>query len=229
MKEKRIFYCEIAYVIGIIALAFGTAFMEKADFGMSMIVAPAYLIHLKVSQYFSFFTFGMSEYIFQALLLVLLSIAMHRIKKSYLLSFVTAFLYGVILDVFISVVAIFPYDGIAWRIAFYAVGMLMCTFGVALLFRTYIPPEAYELLVKELSQKYGVSIERFKTIYDFASLLLSIVLSFVFFGFGVFVGVSWGTVVCAILNGWLIGINSRWLDRFFVFKDALKLRNKIGI
>lgn len=74
MKEKRAFYCEIAYVIGIIALAFGTAFMEKADFGMSMIVAPAYLIHLKVSQYFSFFTFGMSEYIFQALLLVMLSI-----------------------------------------------------------------------------------------------------------------------------------------------------------
>ena len=229
MKEKRTFYCEIAYVIGIIALAFGTAFMEKADFGMSMIVAPAYLIHLKVSQYFSFFTFGMSEYIFQALLLVLLSIVMHRVKKGYLLSFATAFLYGIILDFFMSVAAIIPNNEIAWRVVFYIVGMLMCTFGVALLFRTYIPPEAYELFVKELSQKYGVSIERMKTLYDFVSLALSIILSFVFFGFGVFVGVSWGTLVCAILNGWLIGINTRFLDRFFVFKDALKLRGKIGI
>lgn len=229
MKEKRAFYCEIAYVIGIIALAFGTAFMEKADFGMSMIVAPAYLIHLKVSQYFSFFTFGMSEYIFQALLLVMLSIVMHRLKKSYFLSFATAFLYGVILDLFMSVAAIIPYNEIAWRVVFYIVGMLMCTFGVALLFRTYIPPEAYELFVKELSQKYGVSIERMKTLYDFVSLALSIILSFIFFGFGVFVGVSWGTLVCAILNGWLIGINTRFLDRFFVFKDALKLRGKIGI
>lgn len=229
MKEKRAFYCEIAYVIGIIALAFGTAFMEKADFGMSMIVAPAYLIHLKVSQYFSFFTFGMSEYIFQALLLVLLSIVMHRVKKGYLLSFATAFLYGIILDFFMSVAAIIPNNEIAWRVVFYIVGMLMCTFGVALLFRTYIPPEAYELFVKELSQKYGVSIERMKTLYDFVSLALSIILSFVFFGFGVFVGVSWGTLVCAILNGWLIGINTCFLDRFFVFKDALKLRGKIGI
>ena len=228
-KKIKVFKGEIAYVIGIIALAFGTAFMEKADFGMSMIVAPAYLIHLKVSQYFSFFTFGMSEYIFQALLLVLLSIVMHRVKKGYLLSFATAFLYGIILDFFMSVVAIIPYNEIAWRVVFYIVGMLMCTFGVALLFRTYIPPEAYELFVKELSQKYGVSIERMKTLYDFVSLALSIILSFIFFGFGVFVGVSWGTLVCAILNGWLIGINTRFLDRFFVFKDALKLRGKIGI
>ena len=35
MKEKKVFYCELAYAVGIIALALGTAFMEKANFGMS--------------------------------------------------------------------------------------------------------------------------------------------------------------------------------------------------
>ena len=91
MKGKRIFYCELAYFVGIVVLAFGTALMEKADFGMSMVVAPAYLLHLKVSQYLPFFTFGVAEYIFQALLLVLLSLVMGKAKKSYLLSFATAF------------------------------------------------------------------------------------------------------------------------------------------
>ena len=47
---KKTFYTEMAYVIGIITLALRTAFMEKADFGMSMVVAPAYLTYLKVSQ-----------------------------------------------------------------------------------------------------------------------------------------------------------------------------------
>ena len=61
MKRKHIFYCEIAFVIGIITLAFGAALMEKADFGMSMVVVPAYLIHLKASQFLPFYTFGMSE------------------------------------------------------------------------------------------------------------------------------------------------------------------------
>jgi hypothetical protein len=31
MKEKRVFYSELAYFIGILVLALGTAFMEKAD------------------------------------------------------------------------------------------------------------------------------------------------------------------------------------------------------
>ena len=103
MKGKRTFYCELAYIIGIVVLAFGTALMEKADFGMSMIVAPAYLLHLKVSEFLPFFTFGMSEYVFQAILLILLSVILRKVKKSYFLSFVTAIIYGMILDLFLSV------------------------------------------------------------------------------------------------------------------------------
>ena len=71
MKEKRTLYCELAYFVGIVVLALGTAMMEKANFGMSMVVAPAYLIHLKVSEFLPFFSFGMSEYIFQAFLLII--------------------------------------------------------------------------------------------------------------------------------------------------------------
>ena len=92
MKGKRIFYCELAYFLGIVVLAFGTALMEKADFGMSMVVAPAYLIHLKISEYVPYFLFGISEYVFQAALLAMLSLAMHKFKKSYILPFGTVFI-----------------------------------------------------------------------------------------------------------------------------------------
>ncbi len=143
MKREKIFYRDPAYVIGILVLALGTAFMEKADFGLSMIVAPAYLIHLKLSKFLPFFSFGMSEYVFQALLLVLLSIVMRKVKKGYFFS---------------------------------------CVLSIAL------------------------------------SLCL----------FRAFVGVSWGTVVCAFTNGFFIGLTSRVLERHFVFKDAFpKLKGKI--
>ena len=36
--------------------------MTKANFGVSMVVAPAYLLHLKLSQYWNFITFGVAEY-----------------------------------------------------------------------------------------------------------------------------------------------------------------------
>ena len=225
MKGKSIIYSELAYFIGIFVLALGTAFMEKADFGMSMVVAPAYLIHLKVSQYLPFFSFGVSEYVFQALLLALLSLVMGKAKKSYLLSFATAFLYGTVLDGAIRMVGLLPWTGILWRGIFYIAGLVICSVGVALLLRTYLPPEAYELVVKEFSQKFQMTIGKTKTIYDCCSCLLGIVLSLVFFRG--FIGVKWGTIVCAIINGWLIGRISVFLEKHFVWKDAFALRSKL--
>lgn len=225
MKGKRIFYCEWAYLFGIVILAFGTALMEKADFGMSMVVAPAYLIYLKVSEYVPSFSFGMSEYVFQAVLLVLLSLFMRKFKKSYILSFATAFLYGTVLDIALSTVALFPYSGLVWQVIFYIAGLIICALGVALLLHTYFPPEAYELVVKELSAKYHAAIGKTKTIYDCCSCVLAIVLSLCFFK--AFIGVKWGTIVCAIVNGWLIGKISRLLESKFILKDALSWRNKL--
>ena len=39
---KRTFSTELAYVLGIVFVAWGVVLMEKADFGVSMVVAPAY-------------------------------------------------------------------------------------------------------------------------------------------------------------------------------------------
>ena len=225
MEGKRIFYCELAYFVGIIVLAFGTALMEKANFGISMVVAPAYIIHLKLSEYMPFFSFGMSEYVFQAVLLVLLSCVMQGFKKSYIFSFATAFLYGTVLDVAINIVELFPCSGIVWKVIFYSAGLIICAIGVALLLHTYLPPEAYELVVKELSAKFNVTVGRTKTIYDCCSCILAMFLSICFFN--AFVGVKWGTIVCAIVNGWLIGKFSWLLENKFVLKDAFSLRNKL--
>ena len=46
--KKKFFYREWAYVFGLIIMAFASAFSEKAGFGMSMVVAPAYILHLKL-------------------------------------------------------------------------------------------------------------------------------------------------------------------------------------
>jgi len=96
--KKKTMYTEMAYVLGIVILALGTALMEKADFGMSMVVAPAYLLHLKISQTLPFFSFGMAEYTLQAVVIVLLALVMRRFRLSYLFSFCTAVIYGFVLD-----------------------------------------------------------------------------------------------------------------------------------
>lgn len=222
--KKKTFYTELAYIIGLTLLALSAALMEKADFGLSMVVAPAYLLHLKVSQYLPFFTFGMAEYTFQAVVLVIMIISIRKFKLSYLFSFVTAVLYGVILDFMIMVVSFVPSEGFVSRIVLYVFGLIGCASGVSLLFHTYISPEVYELFVKEVSSLLGININRFKTIYDCTSCVVAIVMSFAFFGLWQFEGVKLGTVVCALLNGYVIGMFSGFYERHFEFKDGLKLR-----
>ena len=224
--KKRVFYSELAYVLGILALAMGTAFMEKADFGMSMVVAPAYVLYLRLSQTWTFITFGMMEYLLQAVLLAILMLVMRRFKAAYLFSFVTAVIYGFALDGCMAAVSRIPADLLALRVAFYIFGLLLCALGVTFMFHTYIAPEAYELIVREFSSHYQISIPKFKTAYDIVSCLTAILLSFAFFGLWHFEGVKLGTVLCALINGWLIGMFGRILEALFIFRDALPLRHK---
>ena len=223
---KKIFYTELAYVVGLITLALGTALMEYADLGMSMVVAPAYLIYLKVSQILSWFTFGMAEYCFQALLIIVLSVILMQFKYKYLFSFATAFIYGNVLDLIMRIIGMIPKSGNSQRLIFYLVGMIICALGVSLLFHTYITPEAYELYVKEIAEKTHKDIHIIKTIYDCCSCLIALIMSFAFFGFGVFEGVKFGTFFCSLINGWLIGKCSKLLENMFKFKDALNLKEK---
>lgn len=224
MKRKKIIYAELAYVLGIALLALGTALMERADFGMSMVVAPAYIVHLRVSQFLPWFSFGVAEFALQGVLLVALSLRMGRFRRSYLFSFVTAVLYGAVLDRCISIVALLPGAGMAMRLVCYVLGMLLCASGVALLFHSYIPPEAYELVVKEVACRKKWDVGRVKTAYDCVSCAVGIALSFAFFGWGQFEGVKAGTIVCALVNGLLIGWIDRSLNKSFEFRDGVKLR-----
>ncbi|MBR3796621.1 MAG: hypothetical protein IKK34_11460 [Clostridia bacterium] len=225
MKKKPVLHSEAAYLLGIAILALGTALMEKADFGMSMVVAPAYLLHLRLVEALPFFSFGMAEYMLQGVILVLLALAMRRFRRVYLLSFGTAVLYGFTLDAMLALAAPLGADSFALRVLWYVLGMVVCSLGVALFFKTYISPEAYELFVKEIAGRTGQPIAKVKTIYDCVSCLLSVIMSFAFFGFGHFEGVKLGTVICALVNGAIIGAISAWLDRTFDLRDALALRS----
>ena len=221
--KKKTFYTELSYLLGLVLMAFAAASTAKADFGMSMVVAPAYILHLKISQFLPWFTFGVAEYCFQGVLVVLTVVLLRRFKWSYLFSFVTAVLYGLLLDGVIALLAPLPAEGFWLRAMWLTVGMVVCSLAVSLFFHTYISPEAYELIVKELSVKTGWDIHKVKTAYDCISTVLGVVLSFSFFGFGVFKGVYWGTVLCALINGFLIGRFSKLLERFFTFKNKFDL------
>ena len=221
---KRKFSSELAYVLGIVFVAMGVVFMEKADFGVSMVVAPAYLLYRWLSPMWSFVTFGMAEYCLQAVLLLGMTLILRRFRISYLFSFLTAVIYGFVLDGFMSLGAYLPVDFWWQRALWYIVGMLLCAAGVSAMFHTYISPEVYELFVKEVSGYFHVNINKFKTGYDCVSCLIGVVMSFLVFGMWRFVGVNWGTILCALINGTIIGRFSAFYEKHWEFYDRFPLR-----
>ena len=138
----------------------------------------------------------------------------------------TAGIYSLVLDLAMLLAGLIPLSGIVWQIVYYLIGLFLCGLGVAFFFRTYVPPAAYELFVKEISSKCGFRLTRVKTIYDITSCLAAIALSFIFFGLWQFVGANIGTVVCAVVNGTLITLVGKLLDKLFTFKDRFKLRER---
>lgn len=172
----------------------------------------------------SFVTFGMAEYCLQAVLLLAMCLLLRRFRVSYLFSFVTAVVYGFVLDAFMVLGAMLPVDSMTLRGLYYVLGMLFCTAGVSAMFHTYISPEVYALFVKEVSAHFGADINRFKTGYDCVSCLIGVAMSFLVFGLWHFEGVKWGTILCALINGHIIGRISAFYEKHWTFCDRFPWR-----
>ena len=68
MSRKIKISSEVTYFAAIVLLSLAVAILSTADFGISMIVAPAYLLSLKAG----FLSFGQAEYVVQAIVFILL-------------------------------------------------------------------------------------------------------------------------------------------------------------
>ena len=222
--KKRVLYTEWAYVIAMVGLSLSVAFMTRADFGVSMVVAPAYLLYLKLNPVLPFFTFGMAEYTLQAVLLLFTILSVKKYRPYFLFSFVTAVLYGFLLDGWMALTASLPAGTWLLRGLWYGLGLGLGAASIACFFKTYIAPEVYELLVKELALKLSKPTHRVKTVYDCVSCAVAVVMSFAFFGLWRFEGVKLGTVICALVNGFLIGRCTGWMDGHLDFRDGLPWR-----
>ena len=219
--KKILFFTEIAYIVGLLLLAAGTALMTYGGLGMSMVVAPAYLLHLYLSKFLPFFSFGVAEYVLQAIILLAMMLVLRKVKLAYFLAFAVAVYYGFTLDGMIYLTALLP-DSAVIKIIAYVLGACVSCGALAMLFCSYLPPAAYELFVKEIAQRFHQPIFKVKTAYDFISLAIAVILSLIFFGS--IKGVGIGTAVCALVFGSIIRLFQKLYEKIFRFEDRFPWR-----
>lgn len=228
MKKIRI-PSEAVYFIAIIVMALSVAMISASDFGLSMIVSPAYLVSLKIG-----ISFGQGEYIMQGIMFIILCILMRKVKLVYFVSFLTGLIYGAVLDLW-RLIPLFdpsktPPETISMpaRILLFAFGMMLTSFAVALFFKVYIYAQVYDFFIVAVAVKYKLNVNKFKIIFDFSFLALSVILTFALFG--KIVGIGWGTLVMAALNGVMITLFGKVIDKTVEIKPGIpRLAEKFAI
>lgn len=175
-KPQR--FGEANWLFGMIFVSLGVAICSKADLGVSMIAAPPFILQEAISPYWSGLTVGTMEYFFQGFLLLVLCLTVQRVRIKYLFSFAVAFLYGLLLDLWLMFLGRDPFGAVWLRWIMLIVGDCVTALGVACFFRTYLPLQVYELFVSEVADRYRFPVAKTKLVYDLASLAVSVILAF---------------------------------------------------
>ena len=213
MTRKKTGRCaELSFALGTVLLALGTVIQAKAELGMSAAVAPAYVL----SEAVGFIPPGTMCYIWQGFLALLTLAMLRRFKLELVVTFASAVIFGLFVNLFTgSVFTGLVNPTLAQRWLLLALGTVIASLALALLFNSYFPPQAPELFAKEAAAILGWSAYKGKYVYDICSCLLSVAMSFIFFRRLRMIGPA--TVVCALVNGPLIGFFGGIMNRFLDF------------
>lgn len=217
---------ELLWLLGILFVAFGVAVCDKANLGVSMIAAPAFVLYEAIAPLWTGFSVGMAEYLFQGILLLLLCLILRRFRLRFLLAFAVAVIYGYVLNAFLWVLGDVQVHAIWLRWVLLLIGDIITAFGIACFFRTYLPLQVYELFVTETAHAFSMNVHRVKWIFDISLLCISAVMALVLFrdalsfdwrtiGYSSFHSLGVGTLVTTLINSPLIACMSRLVDHFF--------------
>lgn len=242
MEKKRIEKAaELYWVLGILFVALGVALCSKADLGVSMIAAPAFIVYEAIAPVWNGFSVGMTEYMIQGLMLIILCFVIGKFNWRYLLAFAVAVIYGYALDLFLFLLKGFSPASIAARWLVLIAGDCVTAVGVSCFFSTYLPLQVYELFVAELASSFSLDINKVKRVFDISCLIISVALALVLFrdagsfdwskiGCTCFHSLGLGTVFTTIVNSALIAFfgkqTAKILDKeaFFPRLEALLRR-----
>ena len=217
MNKKITKLGEASWIVGNILCALGNRLTINSNFGAASIVAPAVTLSHKIP---GENVYAICEYIIQGLLLVLCCILIGKFKGKFIATICNILFYGAWAFVFEALFGFLKSSDFATRILIAAIGTVITGFAVALMLRTYIPPSAYEIFVKEVADAKGFNIARMKLIFDASMLILSIVMMFALLGKFRWDIVGVLTIISAFANSVLIGFFCKILDKHCDFSPA---------
>ena len=197
MTKKELAKRYILFIICLFFMGLGVALTKHGELGVSPISSVANVVSLK----FTFFSFGTWLTVSNCVLLLGQVLLLRKnFKPIQLLQIPLSFLFGYFTDFGLWLVGRIPNDTYVIQLLLVLGGIVVLGFGITLGVIADVILNSGEAFVKALSDVTKKDFGNTKIVFDVSWVLLSVVLSLVFFD-GKLLGTREGTVISAVLVG----------------------------
>lgn len=194
------------YCLGLLVLAFGIALSVNSNLGVSPVSSLPYAVSQIVN-----ISLGTCTVIVYALyVLAQMVLNGRKFQPVLLLQLVFSTVFGYFVDAAKFVLGDFVLPTYFGQLAMLAASIVLIGLGLALYIDVQVAPMPAEGLVGCIADRLGKPFSRMKTLFDCTSVLVAVVLSFVFLGR--LTGIREGTVITAVLVGKAMGVIRKYLS-----------------
>lgn len=203
----------IFYLIGLAILSFGVVLNTKTGYGVSPLNSIPYSISI-----ISGYSLGLvTALIYGLYVLIEIVIMQKRFTWIVLLQFPCSIIFGYFTNIFNQAIDYYPSNHLV-RIVLLALAIFCTALGVVITIRMNIVPNAPDGLAKEI----GISLKKdfgfAKNLLDGISVVLTILISVLFTGH--LIGIGVGTFVAVVMIGRTIFMINKVVDRFILHKNS---------
>lgn len=200
MSAKELSKRYILFIISLFVVALGVAVTKKAELG----VPPTSSISNVLSLKFTSLSLGNWLFIWNLILIAgQILILRKNFQPIQLLQIPLSFLFGYFTDFGMWLVSFIKVDTYILRILLVVLGTVILAWGIALAVMANVVMNSAEAFIKAISDTTGKQFGNLKIAFDCACVVLTILLSLIFFDFTV-KGTREGTIFAAIFTGMVV-------------------------
>ena len=189
---------------GILINSFGIVLITKGALGTSQISSIPYVLSLQLPS----ISFGMFSFILNMVYIVLQALLLRRqFKPIQLLQIVVNVVFSASIDVFMAMLSFYAPQQLFTRVLSAVAGCIVLAFGISVEVAPDLIMVPGEGIVAAISKVSGRRFGSVKVVFDVTLILIAALLSWLFFGN--IVGVGVGTLLSAVSVGQFVNLINR--------------------
>ena len=189
---------------GILINSFGIVLITKGAMGTSQISSIPYVLSLQVPS----ISFGMFSFIMNMVYIVLQALLLRKQFKPFqLLQIVVNVVFSASIDVFMAMLSFYAPQQLFTRVLSAIAGCIVLAFGISVEVAPDLIMVPGEGIVAAISKVSGRRFGSVKVVFDVTLILIAALLSWLFFGN--IVGVGVGTLLSAVSVGQFVNLINR--------------------